>query len=686
MNDYLMKNLGFNGGIKEEISGIDAKGANKTERAFWWFGYGGEQEDIPSNLIKLAFNNARNNNHFHNPLVTWENAGLNDYFGPLNYTGQSLVLWAQNPNQHIGGEWSWQDARQYYYIALTGKDFNGEVKASTQTERERYYADTFRAVGQQMHLVQDVSVPSHTRNDIHALFAIEGWVEALRNDTTEPNTFINMIIDDKELFDKSVLNLSQNPSASIPIARIVDTDKYTGDNPDITTSTVIGIAEYANANFLSEDTAFTNFTYPGHDSVQVQDYPIQDPRDKLKTVQRAYYKKIKDGETNGGQGYKLATVGFLTDYSLKYFPAASVIARAFERPNLDAEVYRDYASLLLPRAADYSAGLLDYFFRGNIEITLPQSAVYSVANTDVGFFNKITLLARNITSNNEQMDNGSIELVARYRVAQEDPFQSEDILVSHDYSYTIVPELNNIRSIPRDSAVELTFDLGQTAIIPKNAVDVSLQVVYKGRLGNEDDAVAVGMKSVSDPTPVDMVNNMDKICLNGSWYDAGSAEAIAQVDPNHDGIPSWDIYLHNIADAYVKISTRTTPINASPMDYTLSIPLMQPGYLYRGYILSDMDLNHSEYATAVKTTSDDTWTHAEGGLMTGIWPGTAIKAPIDTYTDTVSCAEYGVAAPCAIRRSPGFYSFRGLELWGPLGVIFDNPEYPVGSECPWEAL
>ena len=37
----------------------------------------------------------------------------------------------------------------------------------------------------------------------------------------------------------------------------------------------------------------------------------------------------------------------------------------------DEEAHKDYAKKLIPRAVGYSAGLLDYFFRGEIEISLP---------------------------------------------------------------------------------------------------------------------------------------------------------------------------------------------------------------------------------------------------------------------------------------------------------------------------
>lgn len=39
--------------------------------------------------------------------------------------------------------------------------------------------------------------------------------------------------------------------------------------------------------------------------------------------------------------------------------------------------YDDKASLLIPRAAAYSAGLINYFFRGKMQISLPPDGVYS---------------------------------------------------------------------------------------------------------------------------------------------------------------------------------------------------------------------------------------------------------------------------------------------------------------------
>lgn len=43
------------------------------------------------------------------------------------------------------------------------------LTAPTPAERERGFADTFRALGQVVHLIVDAPVPEHVRNDPHPL-------------------------------------------------------------------------------------------------------------------------------------------------------------------------------------------------------------------------------------------------------------------------------------------------------------------------------------------------------------------------------------------------------------------------------------------------------------------------------------------------------------------------------------
>ncbi len=47
-------------------------------------------------------------------------------------------------------KWSWNDARDYYFKALTSQ---------TKAERDEYWGKTFRALGQVMHLIQDWPIP-----------------------------------------------------------------------------------------------------------------------------------------------------------------------------------------------------------------------------------------------------------------------------------------------------------------------------------------------------------------------------------------------------------------------------------------------------------------------------------------------------------------------------------------------
>ncbi|MBI5099612.1 MAG: hypothetical protein HZB30_10285 [Nitrospirae bacterium] len=278
-----------------------------------------------------------------------------------------------------------------------------------------------------------------------------------------------------------------------------------------------------------------------------------------------YIRKISDGETID----HFIKPGYLTKEAVD--AGSPVYTLTFI---LDDTCYKDYASLLLPRAVGYSAGLLNYFFRGSIEITIPDIGIYAQTDNPAQGFTSIKLLAKNITPGTEEMTNGSIELVVRYKLAHDDPFQSSPVPTDTEFTYVTVPEFNNANSVPRGSATVLTFGKGQSTIIPLWTTDVYLQVVFKGTLGNEDGAIAVGFKDISEPTPVDLFNNMDKICLNGSWYNTSSPEAISQVDPDHDGIPGWDIYTHNIENAYLKISNISNPINASPSDYTFYKPLV----------------------------------------------------------------------------------------------------------------
>jgi hypothetical protein len=300
-----------------------------------WLGEGGRRED---DFLRFL-------NHFHTPLADWSLAGL------LGSVGQSSILWGQKTD--LSG-WSWQDVRDAYFDALT---------RSARSEREARLTRAFEGLGRQMHLVQDAASPAHTRNDPHALYNYESLVDDVREkDETTFNAWLAGSPDTPGVPDAGWQLLDGNPLAPLATARLIDTDRYLGGNPAVTTGALIGLAEYTNANFFSEDRIFTEndidplkrFPYPNRSSVTEQDFDVIVSG---MTVKRRYFVKSTDGAT----GYRLATVGLLRDYQQRFNLDWT---RFRESPALDETVYRDYAERLVPRAVAYSTALLDYFFRG----------------------------------------------------------------------------------------------------------------------------------------------------------------------------------------------------------------------------------------------------------------------------------------------------------------------------------
>ena len=708
--NYLTSNLGIQEGIDRIVrfTGNNQNGMaiSTQKKVYEWLMSGSTDEDNPM---------CRASNHFHNPLLPWSQSFMSDDTTVpatlirtfCNNTGwpydqrKSNVVWAtgllndgtpanitDNSSTDPPSPNTWNKARDYYYKALT---------KNMGVVRDTYLARTFQSIGQVMHLLEDMAVPAHVRNDFQSHLAFTG-VSSINFTQWYNNLFEYYVKNKDSTLMASMTAIAPTFSITQKLTDFWDTEIYTGANP--LGSLQQGLAEYTNANFVSDYT-FTfgtgdgsgqtttvsgahSFPYPKVSSADRIDKTINIPLSSgTVTAIRPYYQKMRDGDS----GYLLAGVSYLQFVVESISPVNpnETLSHLEIIPPMDDYVHKDYADRLLPRAVGYSAGLLNYFFRGSIEITLPDSGIYSSATNTAPGFTTIKVQAKNTTANNEEMLNGSIELVVKYRLALEDPFKAYPVdyymQVEPYFSYIVAPEKDGVRAIPSDQPVELTFDL--TTPIPLWAIEVYLQVVYHGKLGNEDGAVAVGFKDISEPTPVDLYNNMDKICLNGGWYDAGSQAAIDQAP-----ILGWDVYAHDVQDAYLKISPEGDEAFASPSNYTFPAGTIPRGTLYRAYVLSDYDypFNYSDYTPAVATTTADTADHANA-ILIGRSVGSAIKNQIDyQVADEATCAEIGETAPCDVWYYPLFYSIRGNDMWGPVGFIADNPKYPTDTNCSWELL
>ncbi|MDA8240533.1 MAG: hypothetical protein M0Z67_09210 [Nitrospiraceae bacterium] len=313
LDSYLKKNLGLSDGIREVVS---------ANLSVWeWLRDGGEYEDVPAWHLKYV----RSVNHFYAPI---SNKGLKG-------TANSSLQWALMPKgtQNVGGYYSWFDARDYFYQALTG---------TNKAIRDDYYGKTFRSLGQLTHLVQDLSVPAHVRDDAHVLTIsalgnyqyYEKWVKA--------NADIGGLSAHPVFFDLNALSKA-NSLGSVPVANLFDTNTFTGINPNVSTMRNIGLSEYTNPNFLSDNTMFTpDYLYPGKNWLEVW---------TDSTVNRKYLKKLYEGDPVN----HLAAVSWLYWYRLVYFPQGD----QYLPVGVDPQCHSEYASKLIPYAVGYSAGLIN---------------------------------------------------------------------------------------------------------------------------------------------------------------------------------------------------------------------------------------------------------------------------------------------------------------------------------------
>jgi hypothetical protein len=618
--------------------------------------------------------------HFYNPIAD------KGYMSPSGAEiGQSLIARSHD----VTNEWSYEMAKKLYYAALIGDNSEildnftrmrpgwvphllGPLTEMTEDERDQYFAWTLQALGHTLHLIQDASVPAHTRNDFHGpLEPYERWT----------NKNLGHLEDDKIFTaDGSVpwASWSQHPDIIAPNV-FMDTNQLDASDTVPITGSDQGIAEYSYVNFMSEDTIFA-YDLPAKPEELDFFYNYQSEDFNL------YVRQVNGVDTTfvylrnrrpGGVDH-LALAGVLHTYH----PNSSAIYYDLRWTTDDDMVNEDYATKLIPRAVGYSAGLLDYFFRGSIDIQLPShqyhSGIYAMASppedgpmsTDPSEgFTRIVLDARNTTANEEAMADGSIELVVKYKRALEDPFQSEPVSSTEEYSYIVTPEANNVRAIPIDEYTELTFDLSPH--LPVNATDVTLHLVYKGSLGAEADAVAVGYKDISEPTPLDVFSNLDKVCLAGGWLDAGSEAAIALVDENGNGISDYnevDVYPHDIKDYYLRLSSVEAPQDPTGTEEDIHIPMIHAGEFMRlAYFLGDDEIALSSYSEPSPCYYPDD-NHLGSQIFLDTDNFSAFRR--QTYLRSEQeCLSMGLSPGCSIRPYSTCNLFRGVSMHG-IKVIY----------------
>jgi hypothetical protein len=204
-------------------------------------------------------------------------------------------------------------------------------------------------------MVQDAASPAHTREDPHLIHdGYEARIEELRvsRDATLRSRFQAFLNASSTLPSTSIFTPTGDLRAPVPVARLVDSDRYAGTVPSYSVGADRGMAEYTSGGYVSDDTIFLGFALPRRESLgpAVFDPPADTPG------ARRYFPKTTDGDT------------------VSHFVAEGALyERLLFRGQLvggfmlDDKVYEDYAARLIPRAVGYSAGLLNYFFRSSFD-------------------------------------------------------------------------------------------------------------------------------------------------------------------------------------------------------------------------------------------------------------------------------------------------------------------------------
>jgi hypothetical protein len=495
--------------------------------------------------------------------ATWEDdlspfQALRHFYDPVNdraldlpSVGTTLSIpspdWALEDRQEYPGpeiaeqRFSYKDARSYLFQALTDP---------SEAQRRKYFGLMFQSLGHVMHHLQDMAQPQHVRNDPHC-DRDTCWVVAKL--TGAPLLYAPSLYERYTNLDKADDPINQI-RRNLPYEGVGSTPVYPGAGATAgafrtprqfwrttpqgsDTSTGKGIAEYTNRNFFSAGTIYR------YDSPRVREITqpdeVADIRQLLPGTTLSgtisFYRSVVTDSLAGGEPIENPRAA-----------AHSIFSPELRQQISSTEVHRMYLGLnrftfdaahrfLIPRAVAYSAGLINYFFRGELEIGPGDDGIYGAVDhtlekdANVHGFRSIRLKVRNVTPGGSGPDDepvvenipansgGALLAVVRfhrndcYRPDLSGEFGSPGIdwrtCRSPVESLVVSDTLPVPHGINRE-AVPMTFAFPDP--VPINATDVRLQIVYRGPLGDEQDSVAVATRDISEPTYIYQYSTWDQ--------------------------------------------------------------------------------------------------------------------------------------------------------------------------------
>ncbi len=495
-------------------------------------------------------------------------------------TADAFTSISPDPARH--NHFTWGDARQNFFLALTAtRDADGNgirttaERAADAQERLFRWATVFRSLGDVVHLLEDTGQPQHTRNDRH-----DPHSDPAERQAFEPFTNMRVLGVPAQGQQPQPAGAGENYVYSLtgaqvknyvtPLPGINDypkpsfasppryyTTRQLGDTAQTSPAGRLGLADYSNRGFFTRGTlpGSNNFDFPppsvadGTNGYTAADTPCPElPSLNGRAITcRTYFHIVPDlvapARPDAAGAQPLVSEGLWKGFfgSTKEF-------------TLSPAIFKMQGDLTVPRAIAYSAGLLDYFFRGQLEVLSPTDRAVAVLNQGAthtmntgGYpcagssasdgcaifgFEKVRVRVRNATPSITESGTGTVvtqktggsgaQLVAIARYHRNTCYKP-DLSGERVQSYAAPPGL---------VIAEPTCAAGQTTRTAYQEISVSAPLTVTA--GELDVSAGGGVEKLfdftSDPIPVNATDLFIQVVYRGPMGDAGVDPAFVEPD------------------------------------------------------------------------------------------------------------------------------------------------------------
>lgn len=666
-------------------------------------------------------------NHFYDPVHDLSLAG--GYMHESKSVDWALGLrdsFAPAPVQHPVREnhFSYADARHQMWLALTdglgtaALPYTASARETDAEHRLFRWATVFRSLGDVVHLLQDGAQPQHVRDDAHSPFqspARQAYEAYTNWRVMAPgilisgydNTYLTGFYKQNDQIRPPIPVLGNYPIPTFSTPLRFFTTRQQGEGPEAPTSNRHGLMDYTNRTFFTAGTLPQSsgdaFLQPPAPIDETQGYVrssapcrignlladrlsntrcVHWTRPALDTVAPGY----ADTLPPTASGPPFAAPPMVTESALGL--VRDILGTSIEpRYAIGLEELETMGNLGVPRAIAYSAGLIDYFFRGRLTLSAPPDGLFGVldqgtphtvldgvpllddgSNRTFGF-TTIRVRARNSTGD----ENGRLIESATGRVVPQTMRGGRDSTGDATGMLVAIARYHRNPCYRRDLSGEYVFQF---------AADYTPQPPFvPSGCQWEDLRSNVPEISVSRPLYVDAGGNLPGV-------PAGSESACANVGNINTGA------VGNCEDdsALLEFDFADDPIPANATDLFLQVAYRGPlGDEQDGIAVGAIDLIEPQYFTS--------WNHTDWYLYEDQWlrPENAPDPPGAQEAASVSLERFSVCfgqqligqLPLPAQLAPAEFvriAYLTDRQTAPLGTVATFPGGPTVARAASEQL